>query len=312
QGIGPAWAIRCRVRTRARSVAKLSEVLRGLAAPRGADLTDGQLLERFVASREQAAFENLVRRHGPMVLGVCLRVLGRHADAEDAFQATFLVLARKAASVRPREHVAGFLHGVARRTALKARCEALRLRSRERHLEQLPEPRARDQGDPELLARIDEEVERLPQRYRMALLLCAIQGRSYKDAARQLGCPEGTVASWLCRARQMLAARLSRRGVEVPAHVTTAPLAWGATQAVSAALVESTADQACLFAAGGVESSAAALAEGVLKAMIVSKLKVWAAVLLALVVVTGAACSLWALEQRRPDVPPAPVARPLP
>src|SRR5262249_23240493 len=153
----------------------------------------------------------------------------------------------------------------------------VRRAGRERRLERLPEPSAHAQGDPELLALIDEEIERLPERYRMAILLCAIQGRRYRDVARQLGCPEGTGASWLCPARRRRAARLSRRGLEAPA---AAPLAAGAAQAVSAALAESTARQACLFAAGGARSSAAALAEGVLNAMIASKLKVGAAVLL--------------------------------
>jgi RNA polymerase sigma factor (sigma-70 family) len=288
-------------------VDKLSDLLRGLASARRGELTDGELLERFVASRDEAAFECLVHRHGPMVMGVCRRVLG-HADAEDAFQATFLVLARKAATIRPRGHVAAWLHAVARRTAAKARGAALRRAGRERQLERLPEPAAPAPAGCELPAQVDEELGRLPERYRMAILLCGIEGRSYRDAARQLGCAEGTVGSWLCRAREMLAARLCRRGLAVPAGALAAALAQSSVRAAPG-VARAASRAACLFASGQAAGVAApgavTLAEGVLSAMLSSKLKVASAVLLALFIAAGGICSLRAA--RRPDaVPPLP------
>src|SRR5438067_8848221 len=132
----------------------------------GTRWTDGQLLASFIEQKDEAAFEALVRRHGPMVFGVCRRLAGNHHDAEDAFQATFLVLARKAASVRPRERVANWLHGVAYRAALKARAAAARRRGRERQVAEMPEPGAvsgEPQGD--LRPLLDEELARLPEKY---------------------------------------------------------------------------------------------------------------------------------------------------
>src|SRR5947208_3590144 len=144
---------------------KLVEQIRAVLLRDGAGLTDGQLLECFIARRDDAAFEALVRRHGPMVLGVCRRILRNHHDSEDAFQATFLVLARKAASIVPREKLGGWLYGVANRTALKAK--ATTARRRERQVRQMPEPVA-PQGDTEHDAQelLDKELNRLPEKYR--------------------------------------------------------------------------------------------------------------------------------------------------
>src|SRR6516165_5752723 len=154
----------------------------------GARMTDGDLLERFVAARDEAAFAALVRRHGQMVWGVCRRVLAGHQDAEDAFQATFLVLVRKAASVVPREMVGNWLYGVAHQTALNARANEARRRTRERQVTQMPEPPNRDQELWQYLEPVlDQELSRLPKRYRTAIALCDLGGKTHKEVAQQLG-----------------------------------------------------------------------------------------------------------------------------
>src|SRR5207244_3033628 len=140
--------------------------------------------------RDEAAFEALVRRHGPMVLGVCLRVLRRHADAEDAFQATFLVLARKAASVVPREMLPNWLYGVAQQTAVRARAAAARRRAREKQVTHTPEPAAKPPAPwDDLEPLLDEELSKLPDKYRVPVVLCDLEGKTRKQAAGQLGWP---------------------------------------------------------------------------------------------------------------------------
>ncbi|HEX5271227.1 MAG TPA: sigma-70 family RNA polymerase sigma factor, partial [Gemmataceae bacterium] len=148
----------------------------------GAGLTDGQLLGRFVEGRDEAAFAALVRRHGPMVWGVCHRLLN-HQDAEDAFQATFLVLVRKAASVAPRELVANWLYGVAHQAALHARRTAARRGARERQVTQMPDP-AVTEPDPwdDLRPLLDAELSRLPDKYRAVVILCDLEGKTRKEA----------------------------------------------------------------------------------------------------------------------------------
>ena len=174
------------------------------------DLSDGQLLERFLTLREEVAFESLVRRHGPMVLGVCRRVLLNAHDAEDAFQATFMVLVRKAGSIVPRELVGNWLYGVAYRTALKARSIASRRRAVVRQVRDMARSKSPDSGARnDLQALLDYELNRLPDKYRAPVVLCELEGKSRRDAARQLGIAEGTLSSRLARARQMLARRLS-------------------------------------------------------------------------------------------------------
>jgi RNA polymerase sigma-70 factor (ECF subfamily) len=251
------------------------------------ELSDAQLLEHFVARREEEAFSALVRRHGPLVLGICRRLLGHAQDAEDAFQATFLVLARKAATVQPRERLAAWLHGVAYHAALKLRASNARRRAREREVAAMTEAHA---GPPEeLLALLDEELGRLPDKYRLPIALCDLQGKTYKDAAQQLGWPEGTLSVRLARARQALAGRLTRRGVTLSAAALTAALARAASAAVPTALLTGTTHAGYLWgtgqalAAGIVSSRAESLAEGVLKAMLLTKLKTWTAGLLVLV-----------------------------
>ncbi|HEX5272859.1 MAG TPA: sigma-70 family RNA polymerase sigma factor [Gemmataceae bacterium] len=251
------------------------------AVPDADRMTDGRLLECFLRVRDEEAFAALVRRHGPMVLGVCRRVLAHAHDAEDAFQATFLVLARRAGSVVPRERVGNWLYGVAYRTALKAKSAAARRRARERQVADMPEPAA-PEGDvwPDLRSLLDRELERLPEKYRTPVVLCDLEGSTHKEAARQLGCPEGTVSTRLTRAREMLARRLARHGLALSGVGLALALAgWLATAAVPGPVGEAVARAALTFAAGRaaagtVPAGAAALAEGVMKAMLFAKLRV--------------------------------------
>jgi RNA polymerase sigma-70 factor (ECF subfamily) len=260
-----------------------------LPAPDTDRMTDAQLLECFLSRRDEEAFAALVQRHGPMVLGVCRRVLAHVQDAEDAFQATFLVLARKAGSVVPRELIGNWLYGVAYRTALKAKSVAARRRGRERQVVAMPEP-AVPEGDiwPDLRPLLDRELERLPEKYRVPVVLCDLEGSTHQEAARQLGWPAGTVSTRLTRARELLARRLARQGLALSGVGLALALAGRqATAAVSGPLGESAAKAATSFAAGRapagtVPVDAAALAEGVIRAMLFAKLRVVLAVLLAL------------------------------
>jgi uncharacterized protein (TIGR02246 family) len=213
------------------------------------------LLECFIARRDESAFEALLRRHGPMVLGVCRRVLANEADAEDAFQATFLVLLRKADSIKPRAMVGNWLYGVAHRTALKAREANARRRAREREVA-LPGAEASAGDRHHLQALLDRELRGLPEEYRAAIVLCDLEGRTRKEAARQLGWPEGTVASRVSRARALLARRLARHGLVLSAGALAAALAEGAVPAqVPAPLVLATLR-------AGTAARVAALTEG--------------------------------------------------
>jgi RNA polymerase sigma factor (sigma-70 family) len=271
---------------------RMSDVIellrRGALLREVAGVSDGQLLECFLSRRERSAVEALVRRHGAMVWGVCRRILGNHHDAEDAFQATFLVLVRKAASIRPRDMVANWLHGVAYQTARKARATAAKRKTRERQVVEMPEPEAAEQDlRDDLQPLLDLELGRLPDKYRAVILLCDLEGKTRSEAARQLGCPEGTVAGRLARARVLLARRLVRHGLTVSGGALAAMLAQGAASAgVPAAVASETIKVAGLVAAGqaaGVISvPVAGLVEGVLKTMLLTKLKTLTALLLVL------------------------------
>ena len=262
----------------------------------GSTLTDRQLLERFLRSRDEAAFEALMQRHGPMVLGVCRRVLGNGHDAEDAFQATFLVLVRNAGRVRRPDSLGNWLYGVAYRTALEARTAAARRRRKERQVADMAGHRV-DEGDAvgELREILDHELAKLPDIYRAAVVLCELEGKSHREAARQLGCPEGTITSRLARARKLLARRLARHGITSAAGGLGTLLARPALAApVPRALAGSTLKAAAATATGqatavGVVSvRVISLTEGVLKAMFLSKLKAtFPAVLAAAVLVGG-------------------------
>lgn len=252
------------------------------------DPTDGQLLDRFLAGHEEAAFEGLLRRHGPMVLGVCRRVLRDAHDAEDAFQATFLVLARKGDSVRPREAVGHWLYGVAYRTALRARGANTRRKVQERLVRHMAAPQAVEEKTwNDLRPLLDRELDRLPEKYRSPIILCDLEGRSRKEAARQLGLPEGTVSSRLARGRHMLRRRLADRGLTLSAGVLVAALARGsACAAVPDVLLASTARAAVQFSTGQTSSSlvsakVVSLAEVILKMALAKKLPVLAGLLAA-------------------------------
>jgi RNA polymerase sigma factor (sigma-70 family) len=279
----------------------------------GAGLTDGQLLEGFVSRRDDAALAALLQRHGPMVWGVCRRVLTNYHDAENAFQATFLVLVRRAASIAAPELLANWLYGVAHQTALKARATVARRRERERQVAEMPEPAAveRDLWN-DLRTVLDQELSRLSDIYRAVIVLCDLEGKTRKEAAGHLGLPEGTVASRLARARTLLAKRLTDRGVTLSAGSLAAVLGQHAvTSAAPDAVMSSTLRAASVFAAGhataGVISPAvAALAGRVLKAMLVSKLRpVVAVALLVGIIATGA--TILAHD----TTPPVPIAGPV-
>jgi RNA polymerase sigma factor (sigma-70 family) len=281
----------------------------------GAERTDGQLLEAFVRRHDEAALEALVRRHAVMVWGVCRRVLPSHHDAEDAFQATFLVLLRKAATIVPREMVGNWLYGVAHQTALKARATRAKQRTREKQVMTLPEPAAPDAGLwNDLRPILDEEIRRLPERYRAVLVLCELEGRTGREAARQLGIPEGTVASRLARARALLAKRLTRYGLVVSGGTVAALLSQKAASAgVPTWLVLSTL-QGVLRRAGGkvlpagvIPARVAALTTAVLKAMMRNKLKTVSAVLGALAA-SALAVGAGILAARTPPAAPPPEA----
>jgi RNA polymerase sigma factor (sigma-70 family) len=276
------------------------------------EMTDGELLDRFLTHRDDAAFATLVHRHGSMVWGVCRRVLAYEPDAEDAFQATFLVLIRKAASVRPREAVANWLYGVAHRIALNTRANLVRRRTRETQVTPMPEPAAREQELwRDLLPILDQELSSLPHKYRTAIVLCDLEGRTRKAVAKQLGIPEGTVSGRLTRGRAMLAKRLSRHGL----GISGGALATMISQNVSSASVPMTAvsltiKAARLLAAGGgavtgvVSARVAAMTEGMIKTMLLKKLKLTVAMLL--IGSGGIGLTAWAFQALAGE-PRAPV-----
>jgi RNA polymerase sigma factor (sigma-70 family) len=301
-----------------------TERLRGLLErllPDG--LTDGQLLARFLDTREEAAFAAIVRRHGPMVLGVCRRLLGNLHDAEDAFQATFLVLARKAASVARREAVGAFLYGVAYRTALRAREKASRRRALEVQVDVMPHPEVPPAEPQDWRPVLDRELNLLPKMYRAVLVLCDLEGKTRREAARVLGVPEGTVASRLATARQMLAKRLTRCGVMLSGGALAMALAGGAAAAVPAPLAAATVKAAALVAAGQAAAGtpAVALMNEVLRSMLMAKLKGYAVAALVAALIGAGGVAYRAAGQvptdpatgagRPVNPPPAPGSRPL-
>jgi RNA polymerase sigma factor (sigma-70 family) len=268
----------------------LSVVIRHLLAalrPEAEGMTDGELLARFLGSRDEDALAALVRRHAQMVWGVCRRLLHEH-DAEDAFQATFLVLVRKA-TVVPREAVANWLYGVARQTAVRLRATAAKRGRREKQVGNMPEPQVEAVRDTNLQRVVDDELSRLPDHYRGVVVLCDLEGMTRKGAARELGIPEGSVASRLARARLMLAKRLTQRGIVFSSGAVATVLSVGSALSAPPALVASTIKAAGLQGAGVVSAKVAALTEGVVKAMFLSKMKMALSVALVLgLVATGA------------------------
>jgi RNA polymerase sigma factor (sigma-70 family) len=218
--------------------------------------TDAELLQRFIAGHDGEAFSELVNRHGPMVLGVCRSILCHEQDAEDAFQATFLILARKAGSIRHGEALAGFLYEVAQRVAFQARSRATRSRIREQRAQTKPSPDpVLDMTVRELQEVVHEELRRLPEKYRLPLVLCYLEGLSHQQAAAQLGWPSGTFRGRLERGRDRLRYRLERRGVALALAACTTELLLRAP-AAPAALLDATT-RAALGEAGGVVSAEA-------------------------------------------------------
>jgi RNA polymerase sigma factor (sigma-70 family) len=257
----------------------LGHLGRTLARRDRCEVGDRELLEGFLAGGAGDAFEALIQRHGPMVLAVCRRVLGDHHHAEDAFQATFLILLRKAGSIGRPERLGNWLYGVAYRTALQARGGLMRQCAREVPLteEVAAEP------DTELLRQevqriLDEELARLPEKYRAPLVLHYLQGRTKQETARQLGWPEGTVSIRLARARDLLRRRLTNRGLALPAAALAALLS-RATASIAVPPLLSALTVHRVGLAGGISARAAVLAQGVLRAMFLARLKTAAAVL---------------------------------
>jgi RNA polymerase sigma factor (sigma-70 family) len=276
---------------------------------------DSQLLEGFLNQQDEAAFQTLVQRHGPMVLGVCRRVLGHLQDAEDAFQATFLVLARKAATLQRRELLGNWLYGVAYRAALEAK--AARQRVREQPMGTLPDQEAAvpTEPQPDLHTLLDQELNNLPEKYRTALVLCDLEGLPRREAARRLGVPLGTLSGRLTTARRHLARRLARLGLTASTTLLAAALSEGATAGVPPRLVAATLQAL----RGPVSAPVAALTRGVLLTMILAKLQRCMVALLLLVTFTWglflAACPTPAVASPLPPVTRSasvPVTAPLP
>jgi multidrug efflux system membrane fusion protein len=273
-----------------RQLAGVLTCIRRAAAPGDGGTSDAELLNRFVAHGDEAAFELLVWRHRRLVFGVCLRVAGHFHEAEDAFQATFLALAKKGGSIGNREAVASWLYKVAYRAALAARTQRSRRTAREQALGAggaiavLPGAVISPEGT-ELRAVLDEEVNRLPEGFREAVVLCYLEGKTLDQAAVQLGCPRGTVASRLARARERLRRRLVRRGLTL----TGAAVATALSTAESYAAPAAPAIRAAWLWAGGhtaaglgVPSRVAALAEEALKGMLMRKVTSGVVILTAL------------------------------
>jgi RNA polymerase sigma factor (sigma-70 family) len=279
-----------------------------------ADQSDRQLVEQFLAGRCEAVFEAILRRHGAMVYRVCWRVLQHHQDAEDAFQATFLVLAQRLRTVRKHASLASWLHGVAHRVALRAKAGAA---TRRRHEAQASECQPMPPDDVswgEVRAVLDAELAALPEKWRLPLVLCYLEGRTQDEASAQLGWSARTLRRRLEEARTGLGRRLSRRGVVWPAALSAVLLSDAVASAtVSPGLLDSTIKAASLIAAGHtagvglITAKAAALTEGVMKTMLLGKLKLAVAVLLAIGALgIGASALPYRTEAAEP---PSPVSK---
>jgi RNA polymerase sigma factor (sigma-70 family) len=242
--------------------------------------TDQELLERFATSHEEAIFEALMQRHGPMVMGVSQRVLSHEQDAEDVFQATFLVLARKAKSIRKRASLGSWLYGVAYRLALKLKAGAAKRRERERRVaEMMALGTSTGSSWSDLRPILDEELSRLPERYRAPLILCYLEGKTNVEAGRMLGWPAGSMSKRLARGRELLRARLVQRGLTLSATALATMISEHAQASILPALWQSSLKAAVLASAGQtltgvVSSQVGSLVNGVMHTMFMTKLKV--------------------------------------
>ena len=283
----------------AASVGYVLAQLQRWTSPRLDELSDALLLERFRHERDESAFAALVARHGDMVLRSCRRILGDVHEAEDAFQATFLILARKAHLLRQPRALPGFLHSIARRVALKARTKAASRPDNSPRIETLPDPHS----DPltqltarEVLTILDEEVACLPAAQRSAVLLCCLEGHTREEAARILGCSPGSLKGHLERGRRRLQARLQRRGIALPTALALATVS--RSEAASVLIIQSTVKAAL---GSSISSPAAALAHSVLRAMFWPKLAGVMAVTLTLVLAASATVILVQRDARTED-----------
>jgi RND family efflux transporter MFP subunit len=312
----------------------LNEVVRYLQhltdAQNGSGLSDAELLERYVRQRDEAAFELLLWRHGVLVLNVCRRILNREADAEDAFQATFLAFVRKAPTILRRGSVASWLYKVAYRVALEARARARKTAARERPGTELLTVQSETSSLwDDLRPILDEELHRLPERLRRPFVLCYLEGKTNEEAAREIGCPAGTIYSRLARGRDVLRRRLLRRGVTLSAVALTAALAEHTAEAAPAIpMVRSAVAAARSFAGlpsgGPISPRATTLAQGVLRTMFVTKLKMVALVMFVVSVLAAGGVLSHGLtaapqpEAKADDLPPKqkkagkPDAKPFP
>ena len=276
-------------------------------------MTDGQLLDRFANGRGTAAehaFDALVERHGSMVLGVCRSVLRDEHDAQDAFQATFLVLVRKARSLWVRDSMAPWLHAVALRAARSARSARRRRTEHERQRAEMSTDRSGDAVDPDRDQLLHNEIDRLPERYRLPIVLCDLEGRTHEQASRHLGCPVGTVKSRLNRGRARLRERLARRGLDPAADSGSMLVAFSMRSPVPAELARATSGLASQIAAGrsaaGLASAAvAALTQEVSNAMRLAKLGTITAPALAVSLAAGMGVFAWG-DDPSPVGPEAP------
>jgi RNA polymerase sigma factor (sigma-70 family) len=286
---------------------QFGEVLRHIRSLTGpcslAPMTDGELLRHFVGRRDEAAFSALVERHGPMVLGVCRRVLGHAQDVDDAFQATFLVLVQRANSITHEDSVGSWLYGVAHRICVRVKTNTRKRQIRERPITDTPRTLDEPEGARELRPMLDEVLRGLPEKYRAPVVLHYLSGRTIAETARDLGWTEGTVSGRLARARGLLRTRLTRRGVALAAGLA----AWGlsrdeAPAAVPTALRDATLAGAMRFAGTGT-SSAAHLAEEVLRSLVRAKVKATATLVVVLGVLVGSAALIATRGPASPSFP---------
>ncbi|HEV3117444.1 MAG TPA: sigma-70 family RNA polymerase sigma factor [Gemmataceae bacterium] len=301
--------------------AGLEAIVRQIRNAAGAQVlserSDRELLHDFSRDKNHAAFTALVKRHGPMVQAVCRRVLHHEQDAEDAFQATFLILARNANSIRNAASLGSWLHGVAYHTAMKAKMRAARRRQREARAlpPRAPNP-AWEAAWREVQAILDEEIRRLPEKYRATFVLCCLEGYGRADAARELGLKEGTVWSRMAEARRRLQRRLSRRGIALPAVLAAAAVSQHAGGAVPPLLREITVRAALQYASGTSANTAGsaavvALAKEATATFLTVNAKALVLVLVVAGAVTGGAAALARQTQTNAAVPQAAPTRPL-
>lgn len=295
-----------------RQGAALRQMTRLFAVGTASSSTEGQLLDRFVNRGDESAFEALVARHGPMVLGICRRMLHNPGDVEDAFQATFLVLVRKAGSIRDRELLGNWLYGVAHRISLRSRSR-LAKRPHEMGIDRLDSEFEEFEPDAfEIRSVIDEEISKLPEKYRRPIVLCYLEGHTQDEAAARLQWPIGTVRGRLARARELLRTRLMRRGFAPASAILTAALTRDAKACIPHPLVERTVEAAMSSlvgrgtVAGTVSATAVTLANGVSRTLTMTKLTMIAAG----VFTTGALAGGGVAVAWQAPVAPAPTAAP--